>query len=131
MNEVATEPATQEQISLLDLNGRQVYAEFYDSKSPVYIPDNPLHFKTHKLEIMVKNLEMQSIKTASAFNSKNYLDIVNELMACYEKIREVSDEVLDAQRLAASRDEGATRAVGERVAAGVGAGISTNNPLAG
>jgi hypothetical protein len=122
----------QEQTTLLDLGGKQVFRDFYDDKTPVFVPNNPLHFKAHKLEILVKNMETQSIRNPAQFNSKNYLDAVDSLMACYEKIKEMYDEqILESGGVAAGGNQSGARAVGQGNAPGVGVGISANNPLAG
>jgi hypothetical protein len=134
MSEIATQdqPKTEtaEQTTLLDLGGKQIFRDFYDDKTPVFIPNNPLHFKAHKLEILIKNMEAQSVKNAAQFNSKNYLDAVDALMKCYEDIKEKYDEyILEQGVVAANGDASTAPTVGNRNAPSVGAGISADNPL--
>lgn len=118
-----------QQASLLNLSGREVYADFYDAKTPVFLPDNPLHFKAHKLQILVDRLESQAVKNAAQFNSKNYLEAVDALMECYKQIREQLNDDMDARDMASGGNQEGARTVGNGVAPGVGAGISADNPL--
>lgn len=119
------------QNTLFDLSGKEFNAYWVDEKAPLFIPNNPLHWKAHKLQILVNRLEVQAQKNPAQFNSKNYIDALNELEKLMTQISERSDDELDKGEVAGSRDEVTAPTVGEGVTAGMGSGVSANNPLAG
>lgn len=119
------------QNTLFDLSGKEFNAYWVDEKAPLFIPNNPLHWKAHKLQILVNRLEVQAQKNPAQFNSKNYIDALNELEKLMTQIAERAADELDTQSVGVSGDEGATPTMGDRVAPSVGAGVSANNPLAG
>lgn len=128
MSEVAE--AVQE--SMFDLSGKEFNAYWVDEKAPLFIPNNPLHWKAHKLQILISRLEVQASKNPAQFNSKNYIDALNEFQNLVEQIgRKAKDENVDEGGLAQGWNEGAAREVGEGTSPSVAAGVSTDNPLAG
>ena len=51
-----------EQKSLFNLNGREINPNWVDPNQPLFIPDEPLHFRAHHLQIMLHILEKQATK---------------------------------------------------------------------
>lgn len=124
------EPAVEEkQNTLFDLSGKEFNAYWVDEKAPLFIPNNPLHWKAHKLQILVNRLEVQAQKNPAQFNSKNYIDALDELTKLLNQISERAEDELDKGRLAESRDGSAAPAMGEGIAPSMVAGVSADNPL--
>lgn len=104
MSETATEGA---QETLFDLTGKEFNAYWVDEKAPLFIPNNPLHWKAHKLQVLIARLDKQSERNPAQFNSKNYIDALNEFQNLIEKIRKAADnEDMDASGVAGFGNEG-------------------------
>lgn len=125
-------PPTEEvQESLFDLSGKEYNAYWVDEKAPLFIPNNPLHWKAHKLQILISRLEIQASKNPAQFNSKNYIDALSEFEKLITQItRKASNEGVDERTLAEGWTEGAASEVGEGNSAGLGTGVSADNPIA-
>lgn len=123
------QPSEENQSTLFDLTGKEFNAYWVDEKAPLFIPNNPLHWKAHKLQALLSRLEIQAQKNPAQFNSKNYIDVLNELERLMTQITERPDDELDEGAVASIGDEGAAPTMGEGVATSVGVGVSTNNPL--
>ncbi len=94
-----------EQKALFDLTGREFNINWVDEKNPLFIPNNPLHWKGHKLQILVGRLDKQAVNNPSQFNSRNYIDAINELEKVMIKINEgETNDVLDEGEVATVRD---------------------------
>lgn len=107
-----TEDVQQE--TLFDLSGKEYNAYWVDEKAPLFVPNNPLHWKAHKLQILVSRLEVQAQKNPAQFNSKNYIDALSELEKLLTDISKRGDnESMDSRNLVGSRDEGTTSLDGQ------------------
>lgn len=122
-----TEEATQN--TLFDLSGKEYNAMWVDEKAPLFIPNNPTHWKAHKLQTLIARLEKQAERNPAQFNSKNYIDVINEFERLMLEIKEGQHEI-NIEGMAAARDAAAAAAVGEGNAIGVDIGISADNPTA-
>ncbi|TXH08763.1 MAG: hypothetical protein E6R04_10085 [Spirochaetes bacterium] len=118
------------QNTLFDLSGKEFNAYWVDEKAPLFIPNNPLHWKAHKLQILVNRLEVQAQKNPAQFNSKNYIDALNELEKLMTQITERADSELNKGTLADAGDAGEAPAVGERNTSSLDIGVSADNPTA-
>lgn len=127
-----SEPA--EQTALLDLSAKEYNAYWVDPQQPLIVPNNPLHWKAHELQILLGILKTQAGKNPAQFNSRNYIDTLAEYTKCVTLINKgATDEtVLDEGSMDVERTlRSKAPAMGEGATLGMGAGVSTNNPLAG
>lgn len=128
MNPVAEE----KQNALFDTTGREFNINWIDEKQPLFIANNPLHWKGHKLQILIARLERQAQSNPAQFNSRNYIEAVNELEKVMIAINEGADnDLLDEGKVASDRDTSAAPAVGTGNAPSLDNGISPDNPTAG
>lgn len=118
------------QNTLFDLSGKEYNAYWVDEKAPLFIPNNPLHWKAHKLQILVSRLELQAQKNPAQFNSRNYIDSLNELEKLMTQITERADSEFNARDMADNGDAGEAAPVGKGNAPSVDSGISADNPTA-
>lgn len=134
----ATAPETQG--TLLDLDAKEINPSWIDDKQPLLVPVNPLHAKTHRLQVLLARLDKQAANNPAQFNSKNYIDTLNALARCWERINagEITDDESDGTDsgnnqggLAEVRRSGEPGAVGDRITPRVGTGISADNPFTG
>lgn len=120
------------QNTLFDLSGKEFNINWIDEKQPLFIANNPFHWKAHKLQILVARLDKQAQTNPAQFNSRNYIEAVNELEKVMILINEgVSNDVLGPGQMAESGDASTTPAVGQGNAPSLDAGISADNPTAG
>ena len=90
------------QTALFDLSGREFNVNWVDDKQPLFIPNNPIHWKAHKLQILVARLEKQASQNPAQFNSKNYIDALNELEKLMNEINKgitANEEILGSSNL--------------------------------
>lgn len=119
--------------SLFNLESKELSPYWIDPKQPLIIPQNPLHWKAHKLQVLMEILNKQAEKNPAQFNSKNYIDALNEYTKCIRVINgDIEDGVLDEGKMdnTSTRSENSP-ALGEGVAVGMDTGISADNPFAG
>lgn len=125
---------TDEQTTLLDLESKELNPYWVDPKQPLLIPYNPLHWKAHELQLLLQILKKQAAKNPAQFNSKNYIDTLNEYTKCVTFINEgkTADEVMESGELDIS-GAGRSKApqMGEGASSSVDSGVSADNPLAG
>lgn len=127
------------QAGLLDISGQEYDINWVDEKQPLFIPNRPLHYKAHRLQVLLDRLDKQAQNKATAFNSANYLAVLNEYIKCIETIRGERPEdepsnnnsTVDETALAAGGDEGEAPEVGHGITPSMGARISSDNPFAG
>lgn len=91
----------QEQQALLDISSKQFDPYWVDEKQKLLIPNNPLHYKAHKLQILLDLLATQAKKNPAQFNSKNYIEALGEYTKCIEAIKRGDHEILDEGGVAA------------------------------
>jgi hypothetical protein len=118
------------QTSLLDLNGKEFNVMWVDESAPLFVANNPLHWKAHKFQILAARLEKQAEKNPAQFNSKTYMEVLNEL-------ERIMKEIINGKSVLESRGLGEkpagsidTPPVGEGNASCMDTGISTDNPIA-
>lgn len=122
----------QEQTTLLNLEGKSLNTMWVDEKAPLFIPNNPVHWKAHKLQVLLSRLDKQAEKNGAQFNSTAYLSILNEYTKCVEAIRSNNENaILNEGNLESDRNGSSARTVGETIALGVDHGVSADNPAAG
>lgn len=121
-----------EQTTLLNLDGKNLNAMWVDEKAPLFIPNNPVHWKAHKLQVLLSRLDKQAEKNGAQFNSNAYLSILNEYTKCVEAIRSNNESaILNEGNMEADGNGSAEVNVGETVALSVDNGVSPDNPAAG
>jgi hypothetical protein len=125
----------QGQTMLLDTSTKQYNPFWVDAKQKGIIPNNPLHYKAHKLQVLLARLDKQAESNPAQFNSKNYIDALKEWTHTVKLIKDgkTEDEAPttdDAGGMGAAPGREAA-AVGTRAPAGVGSGISSDNPFSG
>lgn len=138
MPEVATPPVDEDQqVALLDLSGKDIDAYWVDEKQPLFVPSNPLHWKTHKLQLLLKRLDQQFKVKSNSVDSQTYLRILNEYERCCEQINNITkglspDENLESGELDSKRtSDKSSAAMGSGIASGLDFGVSADNPLTG
>lgn len=124
---VLEEPA---QATLFDLSGKEFNINWVDEKQPLFVANNPIHWKAHKLQIMIARLDKQSANNPAQFNSNVYYQAVNELEKLMTQINQgVTSETVDTGNVAEIGDGNSTTPMGEGVTSSVDVGISADNPL--
>ena len=117
--------AEQEQAALFDLSGKEFNLMFVDAHQPLQVFNNPLHWKAHKLQVLIARLDKQAERNPAQFNSANYITAMNELEKCMEKINAVYDQ----GGLAEDGDAETAPEVGEGTTPSVDSRVSADNPL--
>lgn len=120
-----------EQKSLFNLSGKEFNPNWVDPNQPLFIPDEPLHFRAHELQVMLHILKKQAVNNPAQFNSKNYREILADYTACVKAIKDGLDEIPDERAVADDGDEGTASTMGEGAPAGVDSGVSADNPFSG
>lgn len=123
----------EKQPPLLDLSGEHIDMNFVDDHQPLFVPKNPLHWKAHKLQVLVLRLDKMAAnsKNANSFNAQSYLQILNAYIEAIEQIKKgVTDEPSDDAGTMGDVSEDTPQTVGQRKPAGLGAGVSSDNPFA-
>lgn len=85
----------QGQTTLLDTSSKEFDPYWVDQNQPLKIPNNPLHFKAHSLQVLLDLLRTQAKKNPAQFNSKNYIEALNEFTKCIQAIKDGKNEILD------------------------------------
>jgi hypothetical protein len=119
--------------TLFDITGESINPNFVDEKQPLFIPTRPMHYKAHRLQVLLARLDKQAERNPAQFNSTAYLNVLERYTECCQAIKEgKEDEVLGSGNVAEERT-GRSKApsVGEGASAGLDFGVSTDNPLAG
>lgn len=114
MSTVAEQPTTITDHSgnptLLDLSGQEFNAMWVNENQPLFIPNNPLHWKCHKLQILIDRMDKQLEKNPAQFNSSTYMAALNELEKCQQDVRKLKHEnVLDTREMAGGGNSGAAQ----------------------
>lgn len=117
MSETASTVAEVEnaQIPLLDLNGRELNKLFVDDNAPLFIPNNPLHWKAHKLQVILARFEKMAQTNPAQVNMTSYLSALDKYTDLMEQINKgaKNGEILDAGDMGAVGDGGAAAQDGE------------------
>jgi hypothetical protein len=123
------------QAGLLDVSGEKYNVNWVDEKQPLFVPNRPLHFKAHKLQVLLGMLDKQAQNRPTAFNSTNYLNVLNEYTKCVEIIRggkpdeRSNDQPVDASAMGGVGYSGTTPAMGGPATPGMGSTEQADNPL--
>ena len=117
------------QKSLFNIETKAIDPYWIDPLQPLLVPVNPLHYEAHKLQLLLARLEIQSRNNPAQFNSQTYIATLNRFTEICKEINKSAAN--DAGNLAENGIAGAAQALGNGNAAGLGARISTDNPLAG
>jgi len=126
------EPIIEEtgQTTLLDLSGKELNAYWVDEKQNLFIPNNPLHFKAHKLQVLLARLDKQLIGNPAQFNAATYKTILDEYTKCVEDISDGRITAHDSGDLADDGESEATSQMGDGAPPSVDTGVSADNPFA-
>lgn len=120
--------------TLFNVDTKLLNPDWIDPNTPLKIPVNPLHYKAHKLQLLLERLDKQATKNAAQFNSKNYMDILDEYTRLTDLINagaKVDDKVLQQSGgVVEAGDSGAEGELGKTDAASLDSGISADNPFA-
>lgn len=86
-----------EQAKLFDTETKAINPYWIDPNQPLLVPKNPLHFKAHRLQILLAQLDRQVQKNPAQFNSTTYLSVLNDFTKCVQMINEgkSADDLLD------------------------------------
>ena len=137
-----SEAVAEQQTALLDLNGREFNQLWVDDNAPLFVANNPLHWKAHKLQVALARLDKIAEKNPAQFNSTAYFAALDKLAGLMEEINAGKTKVAtnDAENDAAILESGAVaegsaeRSGSEEVRQGkpdgVDSGISADNPFA-
>ena len=119
------------QTALFDLTGKQFNINWVDEKQPLFVANNPVHWKAHKLQIMIARLDKQSANNPAQFNSNVYYQAVNELEKLMTQINQgvTTSENMDAGDVAEGGNGSPEEAMGARATSSMDVGISADNPL--
>ena len=118
------------QTALLDLTGREFNQLWVDDNAPLFVANNPLHWKAHKLQVALARLDKIAEKNPAQFNSTVYMATLDKLGDLMTEINGGNNEpVLDAGNVAGFRDGSAAPEMGAGVAPSMDSGVSTDNPL--
>ena len=120
-----------EQTTLLDTSGKKFNAYWVDEKQDLFIPNNPLHFKAHKLQVLLSRLDKQLEKNPAQFNATVYKTVLDEYTKCVEAVKNGETDVPEPDSVANTGDGGSTPPLGAGNAPGVDPGVSADNPIAG
>ena len=116
----------EQQTTFLNLKTKEISPYWIDPNQPLLIPDNTLHWKAHKYQLLVEALQRQAEKNPAQFNSKNYIDAVEAYTNCLNEIKDGENDSRGVAKISSGQASG----VGEGNTAGVDFGVSTDNPTA-
>lgn len=105
-----------EQIPLLDLTGREFNAMWVDDNAPLFVANNPLHWKAHKLQIALARMDKISEKNPAQFNATSYFAALDKLADIMEQINNGdyrNGQVLDAHGVVGDGNGSSTTTDGE------------------
>ena len=133
-----------DQKSMFDLGGKELNPYWIDPKQKLFIPQQPLHWKAHRLQLLLDILDKQAQKNPAQFNSMNYIKTLNSYTRTVTLINNghlidpedkadadgLTSESDDARKVGEAGNGNPAPAVGDGTPAGVGAGVSADNPFA-
>ncbi|CAB4155393.1 hypothetical protein UFOVP667_1 [uncultured Caudovirales phage] len=91
-----TEAIAENQSALLDLDGRELNQFWVDEKAPLFVANNPLHWKAHKLQVALERMEKQQRSNPAQFNATVYFATIDKLG---DLMGEINKGVTDAKIL--------------------------------
>lgn len=131
-----SDAVAEQQTTLLDLNGREFNQLWVDDNAPLFVANNPLHWKAHKLQVALARLDKIAEKNPAQFNSNVYMATLDKLGELMEQINNnemvaKANEVLEQGAMDnGSAERGGSEAVRPRESDGLDSGISADNPFA-
>lgn len=131
-----SDAVAEQQTTLLDLNGREFNQLWVDDNAPLFVANNPLHWKAHKLQVALARLDKIAEKNPAQFNSNVYMATLDKLAELMEQINN-NEMVAQANAVLeqSEMDQGISERSGseevrEREPDGMDSGISADNPFA-
>lgn len=131
-----SDAVAEQQTTLLDLNGREFNQLWVDDNAPLFVANNPLHWKAHKLQVALARLDKIAEKNPAQFNSNVYMATLDKLGELMEQINNnemvaKANEVLGQSEVdQGSAERGGSEEIRDRKPDGVDTGISADNPFA-
>lgn len=132
-----SEAVAEKQNALFDLTGREFNQMWVDESAPLFVANNPLHWKAHKMQIALARLDKISEKNPAQFNSTAYFAALDKLAEIMEQINNAEsakvaiDELLESGKVdQGSAERSGSEEVRERKSDGLDSGISADNPFA-
>lgn len=97
-----SEAVSEQQTALLDLSGREFNQLWVDDNAPLFVANNPLHWKAHKLQVALARLDKIAEKNPAQFNSTVYMATLDKLGDLMTEINNggARSEVLDSGNVA-------------------------------
>lgn len=126
-----------QQTQLLDLNGREFNQLWVDDNAPLFVANNPLHWKAHKLQVALARLDKIAEKNPAQFNSTVYMATLDKLADLMEEINNNrmvahANELLEQNEMdQRNTGSGEAEEIRDRKSDGLDSGISADNPFAG
>lgn len=105
-----SEAVAEQQTALLDLSGREFNQLWVDDNAPLFVANNPLHWKAHKLQVALARLDKIAEKNPAQFNSTVYMATLDKLGDLMDEINRKGNGdggVLDAEEMAGDGNTGA------------------------
>ena len=131
-----SDAVAEQQTTLLDLSGREFNQLWVDDNAPLFVANNPLHWKAHKLQVALARLDKIAEKNPAQFNSNVYMATLDKLAELMEQINN-NEMVAQANAVLeqSEMDQGDTgRSETEEIrdgkSDGMDSGISADNPFA-
>jgi len=123
---------TEAENTLFDLDHKSLNAYWVNPEQPLIIPNNPLHWRAHELQLLLDILKKQASKNPAQFNSKNYIEALNEYTKAVQQIKEgkTAHEVFEPTTVAGDTTSGEDL-LGDQTPSSLGVGVPANNPFAG
>ena len=105
-----------------------------DETQPLFVANNPTHWKAHKLQVAIERMEKQQKSNPAQFNAAVYFAALDKIAELMEQINSKgeSGEILGSGVVVEERT-GRSKAphVGDGTPAGLHPGVSADNPFAG
>lgn len=117
--------------SMFDLTGKEFNNLWVNEKTPLFVPNHPLHYKALKLQLMIERLEKQAASNPAQFNSTSYIKTLDDFTNICNEIKEENVKLLGSPDVAEVGEPGPTSEMGAGDASGLHSGVSADNPLAG
>lgn len=101
-----SEAVAEQQTALLDLSGREFNQLWVDDNAPLFVANNPLHWKAHKIQVALARLDKIAEKNPAQFNSTVYMATLDKLADLMTEINKggSNGQVLDEGNVAGFGD---------------------------
>lgn len=131
-----SDAVAEQQTALLDLTGREFNQLWVDDNAPLFVANNPLHWKAQKLQVALARLDKIAEKNPAQFNSNVYMATLDKLAELMEQINNnemvaKANEVLESGKMDnGSAERGGSEEIRPGKPDGLDSGISADNPFA-